>query len=490
LSELIEESSDPVHVVFAVTSANHANSRYNPVPFQYRAIGIDRLATRVCTPLHTQWSIVPVPHTLPSDSFAKNVCAYVQAELGSETLSPHTTTVICSTMPLVTQFRKLGYEVHTAEYDEKAEKYIHKAPQDLLQLIQKKPTDWVDVQAFLELASPAITSLWHDYPQIPSTIEWLYTDSILKEHGDITDTRNYATYAFSMSRTEVIDRKYADISFALQAGRIVDEGCADGALLARIATDFPDSDLFGIEITREFLAEAEERVRRGEFGKNVVRFFQRNLAEKVFDDGSVDTTICNSTTHEIWSYAGGDAALRTYLRLKKAQLKPGGALVIRDVVGPEEGDKQVLLKCATHNGSNPPEEDAATPVAELSTLGRFYRFAREFRTPFTYERIEREGQVYVRARLSDISEFMAKKEYTDNWQSELKESFTHWAFSDWVRELGDAGLHVDTQYSSAYTNPWIVENYFKDRVELFEEKEGTLVALPYPPTNLVVVARA
>ncbi len=36
--------SKPSEVIFAITSANQENSRYNPVPFHIRAIGVDRFA--------------------------------------------------------------------------------------------------------------------------------------------------------------------------------------------------------------------------------------------------------------------------------------------------------------------------------------------------------------------------------------------------------------------------------------------------------------
>ena len=82
-----------------------------------------------------------------------------------------------------------------------------------------------------------------------------------------------------------------------------DSGLADeaSALLVPIARDFPDSDLVGIEITGEFMARCIERQRAMEFGGTYVHFHQRNITEPVFEPASIDTTICNSTTHELWS---------------------------------------------------------------------------------------------------------------------------------------------------------------------------------------------
>src|SRR5205085_1283891 len=57
-------------LVFAVTSANQSNSRYNPVPLEVRTIGVDRFARRLKESLGTSFRIVPVPHFGPTGRFA------------------------------------------------------------------------------------------------------------------------------------------------------------------------------------------------------------------------------------------------------------------------------------------------------------------------------------------------------------------------------------------------------------------------------------
>src|SRR6202012_4929641 len=91
-----------------------------------------------------------------------------------------------------------------------------------------------------------------------------YQDPLTNQEGSLTATRNYSTYARGMN--EIIRFKYLDIRDALKPGRIVDEGCADGAPLAEISRDFPDSDLFGIDLSAEFAGRFNERQRAGEFG--------------------------------------------------------------------------------------------------------------------------------------------------------------------------------------------------------------------------------
>ncbi len=494
LIQALSASSDrPVEVIFAVTSANHANSRYNPVPFHYRAIGIDLFARKVLAPLGARWSIIPIPHMPPTEAFAERVVAYARAihESGSD-ISPENTIVLCSTVPLIKQFRSAGYEVSTAEYDETAQTYKASTPQSMLAEHAAHMIESRDTPSFVETVSQATIDLWNTYSEIPQEIERLWRESLLTEHGDITETRDYGTYSFSMSRSDVIDRKYEDIKAGIVPGVIVDEGCADGALLTKIAKEFPDSDLIGIEITREFLAEAHERQRRGEFGSSFVFFHQRNLAHKIFDEASVDTTICNSTTHEIWSYGGGDETLRQYLAYKYAQLKPGGALVIRDVIGPEQGDEMMYAWFNDADGTTPtPDEAAQADAHTLSTLGRFYKFAKEFFNGRGVEYAEEvvDGKKLIRASRKDITDFLGKKNYVDNWDSELHESFTHWSFGRWKEELERAGFTLDTALSYAYTNDWIAEHHFKGTAELFTKAGDKFVPEEWPPTNVILVAR-
>ena len=84
--------------------------------------------------------------------------------------------------------------------------------------------------------------------------------------------------------------KYLDIRDGIKPGRVVDEGCAHGALLAEISRDFPDSDLFGIDLSSEFAGRFHERQRAGEFGGAYVHFFHRNLFDRIFEPDSIDTT--------------------------------------------------------------------------------------------------------------------------------------------------------------------------------------------------------
>ena len=136
----------------------------------------------------------------------------------------------------------------------------------------------------------------------------------------------------------------------------------------------------------------------------------------------------------------------------------------------------------------------------LSTFARFKRFARDFRaaelgpgvaTPYHEEVIN--GETYVVLTLAAAAEFMSKKDYTDNWTSEMHEAFAFWDFSEWKTALQTAGFNIlenandPAGGSRVYTNPWIVRNRWQGKVTLSVKVNGTLEPLPLPPTNIVLV---
>jgi SAM-dependent methyltransferase len=300
---------------------------------------------------------------------------------------------------------------------------------------------------------------------------------------------------------EIIRLKYLDIQNTIRSGRIADEGCADGALLAEISRDFPDSDLFGIDLSSEFASRFLERQRAGEFGGAYVHFFHRNLLDRIFEPESIDTTICNSTLHELWSYAEREKTVRAYLAEKFRQLRPVGRLVIRDVVGPDDGEREVLLWCSDADGQNfsttelaRHKDRSAAWLNKLSTRSRFFLFAQDFlggQSGFSFKEESQRDRPMFRLTLQQAAEFLSKKDYTDNWSSEMNEEFCFWNFSKWKQVLAEIGFQIfenpnnPAEGSRVYTNSWIVEHRHAGHAEIMD-LQGLI--LSWPPTNMILVA--
>ena len=93
-------------------------------------------------------------------------------------------------------------------------------------------------------------------------------------------------------------------------------------------------------------------------------------------------------------------------------------------------------------------------IAGLSTAVRFARFAVDFRAKnrATGQRgpecqlgctaVMHDGRRFFKLRLADAMEFLLKKDYADNWASELHEEFCFWSFSRWKQALTQAGFKV------------------------------------------------
>jgi SAM-dependent methyltransferase len=488
----------PTEIIFAITSANQENSRFNPIPFHIRAVGVDRFARRLQDEIKLHYKILGIPHY----GHTKNFGAFTIKEIALQSegiiqLTPENCLVLCSTPEVIKLYQELGFAIVPAERGESEPKPV--TPMEIIREIGEQGQKWRSSQLAITNLAASHLNLFEDFSEVPLRIARLYQDPLTNQDGSLTATRNYSIYARGMN--EIIRIKYLDIRNALRSGRIVDEGCADGALLAEISRDFPDSDLFGIDLSSEFAGRFHERQRAGEFGGAYVHFFHRNLLDRIFEPASVDITICNSTLHELWSYAEKEKTVRAYLAEKFRQLRPGGRLIIRDVVGPDDGNREVLLWCSDQDGKNltPAEIEKLSDrngksLQALSTRSRFFLFARDFlggKNDFYFKEEHQKDHPTFRLKLRQAAEFLSKKNYTDNWSAEMNEEFCFWNFSKWKEVLTEIGFQIlenpnnVTEGSRAYTNSWTVEHRYKGQVEILELNGQ---ATPWPPTNMVLVA--
>lgn len=445
-------------LVFAVTSCNKSNSRYNPLPFEIRAILVYEFARRFQREFGIRFHMVGIPHYGPNSHFASLVLKEIAAQNGLE-LTPSNAVVFTSTPAVIDAYRALGFAVLLGEYAPSSQTFTAPVPNAVVAQIGAG-----DALDLIPLAA-STREVFDNFPDAVSRIQAIFHDPILTEAGDLTETRDYATYTRAMA--DVIERKWEEIRPFVVPGKIVDEGCADGALIERMVKDDPDSDFIGVDLSAEMLARAAESKRTGAFGGAFVFFKQQNLMTVISDAqvSSVDTILCNSTLHELWSYGARETTVREYLRNKFRQLRPGGRLVIRDVVGPDDGEKIVRLRCL--NGE---------------TRELFGCFARDFPAngfACDYDELD-DGDIKITLRTA--MEFVAKMTYTDNWASEMHEKFCFWDFRQWADEMRAAGFVV-LPGSAASVNTWRVEHHFAPHVQLLSD-DGT--PLPFPVTNMVL----
>lgn len=486
-------------IVWAITSANHDSTIRNPLPSNRREVAIENLAAE----LNAVSLVYSIDDLGDNDRFAEYVLKKIEVESrGKLRLTPDNTVVGCSTPSVIAMYQRLGFRVLPFELaDRSPATYRSATPWELVCAIfaGERAESWRTNELFRTQVSPATQRLYLKY-DLGDLIADLFRQPFLTEDGDLTDTRDYNTYVRSFDSGA--ERKYALVKEFVNPGRIVDIGCCTGALLRELTLDdrFRESDFYGIEVARRLFQECLHRKAQGVFANDNVFFYQRNAAAgPIFPENSIHTFLTFALTHELESYQGR-ATLDQFVSLLHKQLAHGGRWINVDVVGPENKDDIVFMLLNRDDGRNndylrefgPHERDACRDYLQgLSTFARFQRFQLDFRREEGYTLHAEEetinGTSYIRLRLQDACEFISKKDYVDNWQSEMHETFCFWSFSEWRRALERAGFTVH-QASHAYSNPWIVNNRWRDRVTFFGKIGGRLEQLPYPVSNLVLIS--
>jgi hypothetical protein len=502
-------------VVFAVTSADHSLTRRNPLPFFARAMALHELGAN----LRIDLLVYGIPEAGNRDDFADYAIKTIFHESeGTISLTPSDCVVACAT-GVAELYRKAGFRVWGAERSQPSQRSL---PWEILEKVAANPR-WRKDRDIASEMHPVSYRMLIRYG-FDRMLARVMSDPLLGADGDITATRDYGSYVRQMDQN--IEQKWGDTEAFVKPGRVGDIGCAVGSWIAKASHDprFVNSDFYGIEITMALHDICVQRRHNGEFGTPNVWFAQRNAVEgTVFKPGSMTTIHTSSLTHEIESYAGRDALMR-FIGNRLLELEPGGVWVNRDVVGPEHPETRTFLELSTADGVTPGAEallrererlrgtgaELGSWLASLSTYSRFLVFARDFRKAEGYaleweaarSRREADGAPVsesahaaddsegpsttrlVRLTLGDAMEFLSKKDYTDNWESEMHETFCFWSFSRWRECLEIAGFSVSAK-SRAVTNEWIVNNRWLGRARLLDDSEKPL---PWPPTNAILIA--
>jgi SAM-dependent methyltransferase len=468
-------------IVWAVTSANHENTKRNPVPYHRREAAIERLSA--LTGLRSL--VVPIFDTAPTDRFAEVTLKNVQVAAGLE-LTPADTVVACSTPEVSALYEKLGFPIVPVE-DDLTLAVAPERPWDVLLRLAAGDESWRD------LAHPATVDVFDRY-HLADTVRTVVNDPVVGSEGGLTTTRDYRTYAEAFA--DAAARKWSAVRRYVQPGRIVDIGCGAGSVLelADAEPALHESDLIGVEVARHLYQECVHKKAQGVFRNANVYFYQRNvLGGAIFASRSIDTTLTFALTHEIWSYGDRLAALRQFAQRIYDHTAPGGVWINSDVCGPDDRHRPVRLTLRTDDGANPPaarpdlaaltSAEVADYLSGLSTRARLDQFATDFAFPFDYTTTA--DPATVELPLAYAMDFLTRKDYVDNWLSETQEQFCGLEFADWRRLLTEVGFDIDPA-STTIRNDWLIENRFTGRATL-TTPDGH--PLDWPVTHLLAIAR-
>ncbi len=263
-------------------------------------------------------------------------------------------------------------------------------------------------------------------------------------------------------------------------GRIADMGSGSGSGTFDLARLYENLMLVGVDINPVTVEYSNNHYKLPN-----LTFETGDIAEKVFENESLDGILNSSVLHHVTSFNGFDVnQITKTLSNQIDQLKQGGVLIIRDFVVPDEAEKLVYLDLPNDDGKDSGE------IAELSTSALFEIFAKDFRSSLNLnEGVNYEKVVCLRENFSRFkvtkrtaAEFVLRKDYRDHWSPELLEEYTYCSQSEFEHLFKIHNLRIVV--SMPLWNPWIVSNRFEGKFYL-SDLDGNHVN--FPPTNYLIV---
>lgn len=273
-------------------------------------------------------------------------------------------------------------------------------------------------------------------------------------------------------------------AYLLSEGKVADMGMGSGTGSEALAALYPALDVVGVDVDPTMVELARAR-----FHLPNLDFVQGDIAQSVFESESLEGIVNSSVLHHVTSFNDYDSAqAERAVQVQAQQLKPNGVIIVRDFLDPGPGS--VLLDLPADDG------DTGDDPRTCSTARLLERFAREYRplSPrpgFELERVQAgvdggpplaEGFVRFRLTHTLAAEFVLRKDYRADWESEVKEAYTYLTQHGFEQLFAALGLRVLT--SCPIRNPWIVRHRFNGKLALWDEQGRPLEP---PATNYIIV---
>jgi len=289
------------------------------------------------------------------------------------------------------------------------------------------------------------------------------TDMLLKEKNPEIYNRGEEGFNIYASSMDASQQEKARIIPFIRPGLVAEMGCGNGAVLELISNTFPQSQVFGFDISDTLLQMSADR----KYKNSNVTIIKKDVREKIFEDDTLDTIVYCSTLHEIYSYSGYNKhTLKQTLKNAYDMLAPGGRLVIRD--GPKPEDELLYLR-----------------FKNQKTEEKFKKFSEEFGPYNIYYEETGEG---FKLRSSDAMEFLSKYIYEKNWVIEVKEQFAIYTPAQYAKELENIGFKVI--HNESYLIEWLKKTHYEKDIEVYRKNKdtGAVEIAPYPDSTMIIVA--
>lgn len=264
-------------------------------------------------------------------------------------------------------------------------------------------------------------------------------------------------------------------------GTMLDMGCANGSGTHKLAQLYPHINVIGIDLNDESLERA-----RAEFTLPNLSFLKADITDPDLGGRKVDAILNSSVIHEVYSYTGYSmASVRRAIENQGRILNDGGKSIIRDAVRPALPDMEVYLDLP-----DMPSKGTTPETMTDADLLRLYAASANVlddavRRGFLLDELGPTGDGWQRFSLSHdwACEFIWRKEYKSRFYDEAREKYAYMTAAEFRSIPEEMGLRVE--HTTPYYNPWIVNNWHKNRFRLFRAQD--MAPLSPPPTNFITV---
>ncbi len=246
----------------------------------------------------------------------------------------------------------------------------------------------------------------------------------------------------------------------IKGERVLDIGCGDGVLLEALQN--LGLDAYGLDATEE---SVNRTIERGIPKNKVALAYAHEIVEN-FSENFFDTMICSSIIHEVFSYGtpklgilSTQAVDDTFKAIYQA-LKPGGRIIIRDGIIPEDWNKNVKIIFNPNN-----------PSIELPLVEKYLNmipFRAETTQP-TYRKVDlhKLSEYVYEGTTESIMEFL----YTYTWgekafHRETQELYGFNTLTKYVKYLETFGfkiIHTESYLQEGYSS------HLKNKVMILDD---------------------
>src|SRR5260221_3580379 len=217
-------------IIFAVTSANHSNTRRNPIPFYIRALAVEEFGKTLSVACYI-YGIEDVGNVIKFSSYTTKRIKH-ESE-GMFDLNKDNTLVLCSS-PVLEMYEREGFKILPAELiDRKTWKHKTYLPWDVVERIAQN-SSWQIDKEIKTLMHNSSFEVWAKY-RLGSKVQLLLRDKMISDDGDITTTRDYNTYVRQMDEIALL--KFQETEPYIHPGRIGNIGGAVGSWIKLACAD-------------------------------------------------------------------------------------------------------------------------------------------------------------------------------------------------------------------------------------------------------------